>query len=233
MKKRAVFAFLAVLALGHSGPAHCMGFQSSLEFLAWSEDGLSMLVRVNGYGPEGGGYERLRIISAAAETGGPYEVHNDSSPGDGSRPQQVSDGECRDAVRALRKEAGKLGFAGLKFNTSRCEAKYRGGLVKTREKRPASLKSTDKEQRVFEADSLSISLGKKKLLVKQGERTVCERSGVQRLERLELFISPTNRLLFIVGHGERYGARVLETLVKDSGGPDGKWSRLGEMKKEK
>ena len=119
-------AFL-LLALS-AGSALAMGVRTSQRPLARAADGAA-LVEVREDGPEGGGALHYRVEGKGGAGAADFLVSSNFSPGDGSRPQQVSAAACEQRIAALGAELARRKIPGVTLHPSRCKAESRDGLV--------------------------------------------------------------------------------------------------------
>jgi hypothetical protein len=121
----------ALFALILSTAALAMGLHTTTTSLAKSTDGTSELFEEDSSGPEGGGVTAFRIVGYGAGHGPAqtFEVSNDLSPGDGSRPQSVSEKECRGRLADLAALLKARGFKGVRVRPDVCAQKVREGAV--------------------------------------------------------------------------------------------------------
>ena len=104
-----------------------MGVRTSQRPLARAADGAA-LVEVREDGPEGGGALHYRVEGkggAAVD----FLVSSNFSPGDGSRPQQVSAATCEQRIAALGAELARRKIPGVTLHPARCKTEGRDGLV--------------------------------------------------------------------------------------------------------
>jgi hypothetical protein len=86
---------------------------TSHEFpLAWNQEGTACLLSFQHYGPEGGSEQGCRLVYASGEEQD-WIFSNDMNPGNGSRPQQVTDIQYQRALESLRTALATEGFAGV------------------------------------------------------------------------------------------------------------------------
>jgi hypothetical protein len=117
-----VVAFVASRALA-------MGIQETKTLLVKSADGASALYEVRGHGPEGGGSLGYRIDGAKRGDRTDYVVSSTFSPGNGSRPQTVSAGECARRVAALTAALAARHFPAVATHPERCQTPSRDDIV--------------------------------------------------------------------------------------------------------
>ena len=138
MGRLSLTVLVSVLAMALSSPATGMGFTVSLQPLAWSKDGRSVLLAIHGHGPEGGGYLEYRLISVEWDSAMMIQPSNDASPGDGSTPQWVSKDGCKEQLGRLGKRLAKLGFDNVKVDKSKCDKDSRYELIAVEGEGPKS-----------------------------------------------------------------------------------------------
>lgn len=120
---RAVLSTLVMLA---ALSAAAMSIRTETETLATSADGKSALQRLDSSGPEGGGSVTYRVTGSEPRD---FEISNDLSPGDGSRPQHISERVCRDRLAELMKLVAKRGIRGVSIDPKACASESREGAV--------------------------------------------------------------------------------------------------------
>ena len=95
-----------------AGEAVAMHVRTSIAIAAWSDDGASVLLRIDDGGPEGGGALRYRLLSAGAPTDATTTVSSNFS--DGSREVETVSAESRrSALAALVTTLEAKGFRGV------------------------------------------------------------------------------------------------------------------------
>ena len=82
-----------------SSTALAMHISSEETPLAKSDDGATTLIQIDSYGPEGGGSLVYKLKSASGEES--FIISSTFSPGDGSRPQTISEKACVEALTKL------------------------------------------------------------------------------------------------------------------------------------
>lgn len=127
--------------------------------VAWSEDGKRFLLYISEHGPEGGGSKAYRLICPGEQLEQTFELSSNFSPGDGSRPETVSDQACREAATKLKQQLRQLGFKGVSVDL---QAKQRFSMVNfdpAAEERVNASKVTQGSGRVeITADEIRIEL---------------------------------------------------------------------------
>ncbi|MBS2030479.1 MAG: hypothetical protein JST54_21430 [Deltaproteobacteria bacterium] len=82
-----------------SSTSLAMSIHSEETPIAKSDDGATTLIQVDSYGPEGGGSLVYKLKSARGEES--FVISSNFSPGDGSRPQAISEKACVEALTQL------------------------------------------------------------------------------------------------------------------------------------
>jgi len=119
-----VFLLLALSA----GSAVAMGVRTSKRELVRGAAGAA-LVEVREDGPEGGGALHYRVEGKGGADAVDFLVSSNFSPGDGSRPQQVSAAVCEQRIAALGAELARRKIPGVTLHPGRCKTESRDGLV--------------------------------------------------------------------------------------------------------
>jgi hypothetical protein len=121
---------LLVAALIVCGPAAVLGMniRTSRTLLARSPAGAT-LYEVREAGPEGGGSLTYRVEGQAPGDAVDFVVSSNFSPGNGTRPQRVSPGACRERLAALGAEITKRKIPGVTIHPEACQTPGRAGLV--------------------------------------------------------------------------------------------------------
>ena len=109
-----------------SSTALAMGVRSTDTELAKSDDGKVTLVEVDSSGPEGGGSLVYKLKSASGEEA--FVISSNFSPGDGSRPQSISEKACVDALTKLDAKTAAW-KAHVTVHPEACKSKARSGAV--------------------------------------------------------------------------------------------------------
>jgi hypothetical protein len=117
-------ALLVLLLLPGIAPA--MSVRESSTSLGHSRDGKWELFEDDARGPEGGGSIAYRLAGSEPRT---FEVSSDFSPGNGSRPQRVSEKDCRAHLTDLAALLTRYGFDGVRVHPEVCGTNSRGGAV--------------------------------------------------------------------------------------------------------
>jgi hypothetical protein len=115
---------IVLLALASLG----MSIQHASSVVAWSSDGDAFLVQADAHGPEGGGSLAYYLITTKPAALTKALLSSDFSPGDGSRPQTISAGACREAAKGLQSALGAR-FPGVTVRSDKCDGKQRSSVV--------------------------------------------------------------------------------------------------------
>ncbi len=208
---------LTLLALLVAAPAaQAMGFTEYSTPIAFAPDGLSVLVRVVGHGPEGGGYLRYRVITARKEGNLQVSLSNDASPGDGSTPQQVDAHACRKRLKELKTRMYDLGFRAEKLTTVPCEKDHRYELVEVPPERVLlPVAPVEPETRKYAVGGLDIALVDGSLQVRQAGKEVVPARNVSGTGELTVYAAPNGRMVVVAGTDSRGGTRLLVVLTRD------------------
>ncbi len=214
---RRIVVFLTALGLiGIAWPAMAMGFRQEVQPVAWSDDGQSVLLEVTGHGPEGGGYKKFRVVSGKEE-GFMVEPDNDASPGDGSTPQWIPAKQCRKGMKKLAAVLKRLGFGAVEVNLKECDKDDRHGFLKITGKDPRAVR-LEGDEGSLEVGGLTISLNGNSLLIKDGDRQVQEQRELFGVNSLAVYLSPSKRMLLVVGRGDHVTSLLLAVLVRSKEG---------------
>ena len=196
---------LLISALLFSMPAWAMRTQVSISIVAWSEDGASVLLREDGNGPEGGGYERYRLIEP--QLGLTITPSSDMSPGDGSTPQSVDEKECRTQLESLQEKLTKLKFPGVRINVANCAKR---GDFELKANVPVGYPLVESEQST--SDFGEQPPGQE--MLRQNLPAGTELGCLEAVGGLSATLSPTSRLLVLIG-GDMEHQQLLAVLGRD------------------
>jgi hypothetical protein len=176
---------LATAALA-AATAVAMHITTVSRVMAWSRDGVSALISDDAHGPEGGGSEGVRVVC-----GGPSvnaKLSSDFSPGGSSRPQRISEDECRASVQEVANAVARRGFDGVTASPEGC--KKRQSMVTSSSNVGQSLPSGWK-----------LTMRGTTLLISEKDKVVLEVPNAARAR-----VSPTAKTLVVFS--EEYGQPV-------------------------
>lgn len=112
---------VCILLLTLAIPSTAMRTRHTVNPVAWSQGGQAVLLNVDAHGPEGGGSQAYWIMDDRGNESEVWTISSDFSPGDGSRPQVVSVGACKQCATEMKRALDSLGFGVMvKVDASAC-----------------------------------------------------------------------------------------------------------------
>jgi hypothetical protein len=106
-----------------------MSMQTSTTFIGWSKDYRAAAFVQRENGPEGGGSFGLVIVTIPDGGKKYFGFSSDTSPGDGSTPQRVSQKQCEATAAKARQLLARAHFQKVTVNAAKCAGAPREDVV--------------------------------------------------------------------------------------------------------
>lgn len=195
-----------------------MHVRTSIMIAAWSDDGTSVLLQINDSGPEGGGAESYRLLSAKAPTDMMTVLSSNFS--NGAQENQTISAKARQAaLTALVAALKAKGFSGVSSDGQNLflpsPAKGTPVVVETAAKGGAQRDAVAKLRIVLEGSSVRIEAAGRPVA---SVRCLRAPYNEEKSYHTEAVLSPTGKLLVLISSSTALGIDALCGLFASPSG---------------